>query len=174
MSLPAPPILCTWTGEEFVPCSPRWGKLADKFYVVDAKYQIVDVGERSAASHAHYFACLNEAYGNLPELAAAEYPNVEALRKKALIRCGYADSQTFVCGSKAEAQRFVAFLQPIDEYSIVTSAGATVTRFTAKSQSYRAMGKKTFNESKQMVLDYVASLVGLSSKSLEENAGRAA
>jgi hypothetical protein len=49
---------------------------------------VEEVKERSAKSHRHYFAVINEAWQNLPEDLADEFPNAEALRKRALIKNG--------------------------------------------------------------------------------------
>lgn len=149
-------------------------KRADAEFVIGQTYNLVEHHDRSAASHDQFFAALNEAFLNLPEEISARFPTCEHLRKWSLIECGYADSQTFVASSAAEARRLAAFIKPIDEFSIVTITGATVTRWTAKSQSYRAMGKKEFQASKTAVLEYVSSLIGVQSGELEREAGRAA
>ena len=39
---------------------------------------------------------------------------------------------------------------------------------TAQSQSFRAMGKQRFQESKQAVLDILAELIGVEAKQLED------
>lgn len=155
------PILCEWTGDGFVPAGPYWARKADAAYVVHEKYPMVVQNERSTATHNHFFVSVAEAWKNLPEDYAdanwAQSP--EHLRKYALIRKGYCDTQTLVCSSKAEAERVAAFLRPVDEFSIVNVNGATVTRYTAQSQSYRAMGKQVFQESKQDVFDFLGDLL---------------
>ena len=75
-------------------------------------------------------------------------------------------SETLVASSKAEAVRLAAFIRPIDEFSIVTVQGAVVTRFTAKSQNMRAMGKAEFEASKRAVLDKIADMIGVSTNDL--------
>lgn len=167
----APPLAFWWNGEAMLPRQPR---LADKHFVVGERYTLVEHNERSSASHAHYFAALTEAWSNLPEDQAERFPTSEHLRAFALIKTGFADSRQFVASSKAEALRLAAFMKPSDDYALVTVKDAVVTVWTAKSQSYRAMGKADFNASKQAVLDYVASLVGVKPGDLAENAARAA
>jgi len=44
----------------------------------------------------------------------------------------------------------------------------------AESQSMRAMGRARFEQSKESVLDYVASLIGVSTDALAENSASAA
>jgi hypothetical protein len=72
-----------------------------------------------------------------------------------------------VCRSNAEAQRFAAFMKPIDEWAIIEVKGSTVTRYSAKSQSERAMGKVDFEASKNDVLNFAASLIGVTRPQLE-------
>jgi hypothetical protein len=153
-----------------VPASQYWAKRADQSFVVGEHYKLVEHHDRSPSSHNHYFACIAEAWQTLPEHLLEEYPTVEHLRKKMLIRCGYADERSIVCASKAEAQRVAAFIKPMDSYAIVTVREAVVRVYTAQSQKMRAMGAKTFQESKTKVLDAVADLLGVERDQL----GRAA
>lgn len=164
------PILCTWQGDSFTPASARWQKEADKLFTIGERYLISTAEERSATSHRHYFAAINEAWMNLPESLAEEYPNAEKLRKHALIKAGYADSQTFACSSRAEALRLQTWLRPIDEFSIIRCAGATVTRYTAQSQSMKAMGKERFQQSKEAVLEVIAGMIGTTAATLDAQA----
>lgn len=163
------PVLAQWDGDAFVPLA-RHRLLCDKQFVVGDVYPLVPVEERSRATHNHFFACLHDAWLNLPEDVAERFPTEEHLRKYALIKAGYYDETTLVCASKDEALRVAAFVRGADDFAIVTTNGKVVTRFTAKSQSMRAMGKKAFAESKQKVLDIVSEMIGAKSDDL----GRAA
>jgi hypothetical protein len=49
-----------------------------------------------------------------------------------------------------------------------------VKKFTAKSQSVKAMNKQEFQLSKVAVLDIIAELIEVTRKRLESNAGKAA
>jgi hypothetical protein len=160
------PIRFRWVGDAFVPAAPRWAKQCDRQFVIGEEYMLIEEPAHSDNSRRHYFAALREAWLNLPESVADQYATVEILRKKALIRCGYADEQQFVCTSKVEAARLQAFMLPIDQYAIVAAKECVVTRYTAKSQSKRAMGNKDFQASKDAVLDYVASLIGTTKDAL--------
>lgn len=171
------PIVSRWTGEEFTPLG-RSRKDCDRELVVGQIYRIEIVEQRSEASHRQYFATVNEAWANLPENMAAQFPNPEMFRKFCLIKTGYCTQEQHVATTRAEAQRMRAFAGRIatgaDDYAIVTVKGTVVTVWRAESQSYRHMGKKRFTESKQAVLDYCASLVGINTSDLELNAGKAA
>ena len=62
----------------------------------------------------------------------------------------------------------------LDDFAIVVVTGSVVTRFTAKSQSQRAMGKADFQASKDAVLDLAAQLIGATPQQIEESARTAA
>lgn len=158
-----------WNGEAMVPMR-RFHNLANAEFVVGQYYNMEPIETRSIASHRHYFATLTEAWLNLPEAAASQFRTSEHLRKFALIRTGYADQRSIVCASKAEAQRVAAFVTPMDDYALVLVTEATVTVYTAKSQSLKAMGAKIFAESKDAVLIYVADLIGVAPAELAKRA----
>jgi hypothetical protein len=160
------PILMTWQGDGFTPLGVTWAKRADQQYTVGERYMVSIVEERSLASHNHYFAALAEAHANLPERYAEQFPTVEHLRKYALIRTGYRDERSIVCPSKAAAQRFAAFCRPMDDFAIISVSESVVIAWTAKSQSFRAMGKKAFGESKDAVLSYIAEMIGTTPEAL--------
>lgn len=169
-------VECLDDGAAIVPVYPqgRNGELWRDAFAPGGRYRVQLVEERSRSSHNHYFAAIGEAWRNLPDHMLDEFPSAEHLRKKALVRAGYADERTFVCASKAEAARMAAFLRPMDEYAIVSVREATVTVWTAKSQSVRAMGKAEFQESKDAVLDTISRLIGVSVDDLRQNTGKAA
>lgn len=157
----------------FVPRG-RFRGIAARYYQPGKTYALVEHEERSIASHRHYFAALTEAFAQLPERWASVLPTMEHLRKYALIKAGFFDAETHVCKSKAEAERAAALLRRIDDFSIVEVNGKTVARYTAKSQSTRAMGNKRFQESKSKVLEVVAAMAGVTVDELQANAGRSA
>src|SRR5690606_39934532 len=165
------PILLRYEGEgEFKPASTYWAIRADKEFVIGEVYRMVEHHDRSAATHNHFFAAINDAWRNLPDHMIEEYPTAEHLRKKLLVKAGYAHERSIVSASKAEAQRVAAFIKPMDEYAIVTVREAVVRVYTAQSQSMKAMGANVFQESKTKGLDAVADLLGVERDQL----GRAA
>lgn len=171
------PIVARWTGEEFTPLG-RSRKDCDAELVVGQIYKLERVEERSEASHRHYFAAVAEVWSNLPEDLSERFPNSKIFRKFCLIKTGYCTQQQHVAKTRAEAERLRAFMSSVligdDHYAIITLEGTVVTVWKAESQSYKEMGKKRFTESKQAVLDYCASLVGVAKTELERNAGMAA
>ena len=167
-----PPLAFTWTDEGVM--VPRHPEVADRHFVVGDRYTLAVHENRSTASHNHYMAAIKEAHDNLPESVAERLPTPEHLRKYALIKAGYRDERSIACASKAEAQRVASFTKPMDDYAVVVAQESTVTIYTAKSQSYRAMGKKIFQESKERVLDVIAEMVGVTPTELKLNAEMAA
>lgn len=149
----------TWTGEAMIPAR-GFAKRCDAEFIVGVVYHLEAMEERSAASHRHYFAAVNEAWQNLPETMVEQFPTSEHLRKWCLIRAGYHQSRDIVVSSKAEAQRLAAFIKPMDSYAVVVARAAVVTVYTAESQSQKAMGKERFQESKDAVLSLLAAMVG--------------
>ncbi len=160
------PLFYRWEGDGFKPI-PRLAKEADKRFVIGEIYSLDEIQDRSPNTHRHYFAAIKEAWVNLPAGAAAEFPTPEHLRKFALVRCGFFDKRSIATSSKTEALRVAAFIKPMDDYAIVTTSNSLVEVFTAKSQNHRAMDRKEFAESKNKVLEYVASLIGTTHKALE-------
>jgi hypothetical protein len=162
----AAPIECFWNGEVFKPVSPYWVRRADKDYVKGEVYRLADQPVRSTNSHNHFFASVENAWHNLPPLMAERFNSPDALRKYALIKGGFCTSESITCPSHADALRVAAFVRPADEFALVTVSKAIVTRYTAKSQSYKAMGKEEFKASKDKVLDIIAELLGVSGNEL--------
>jgi hypothetical protein len=168
------PVIFTWDGQAMVPRDRRFAFQCDRQFVVGEHYTLVQHEDRSSASHRHYFAAIKEAWESLPESVGDRFASPEHLRKFALVKAGYRNERTHVAATKAEAQRLAAFVQPIDDFAIVTVSGLTVTVWTAKSQSVRAMGKADFYESKEAVLRVLAELIGVDAKALAERATEAA
>jgi hypothetical protein len=166
-------IPARWTGDGFAPMG-RWAQKCNEQFVVGEIYNVEEVTERSMRSHSHYFVSVNEAWKNLPEDMMDEFPTATHLRKRGLIRCGYADQRQFVASSKAEALRMSSFIKPTDEYAVISVRECVVTVWTAQSQKLRAMGREEFQRSKDDVLTWVASLCGVTPSALAKNAREAA
>jgi len=161
-----------WSGDSFE-VLPRHQKQADKEFVIGDVYTLEEVKGRSMKSHSHFFASVNEGWLNLPEHVAERFPTAEFLRKYCLIKAGFHDQRSIVAASKAEAQRIAAFIKPIDEFAIVVVSECTVTIYTAKSQSKKAMGADEFGKSKTAVLDLIDDMLGVD-RGETRKAGKAA
>ena len=154
-------ILCTWTGEAFVPRPGFHAKRANEAFGAGEMVVMNVENERSMRSHRHYFASIKDAWDNLPERYALTQwaASPVHLRKYALIRTGHYNSTSYPCATQAEAQRWAANMRPIDEFGVVTARDAVVTRYEAKSQSVKAMGPKEFQKSKTDVLEWLDVLL---------------
>lgn len=143
-------------------------RAADRTYVIGQEYTL-DIWEpRSTASHNHEFAWLAEAWRNLPENLADLYPTPEHLRKRALIEAGYYDETIVDAGTNAAALRMATFMRAKDDFALVIVRGAFAIERVAKSQSRRAMDRKTFQESKTAIMEIVAALIGVAPEDLRK------
>jgi hypothetical protein len=161
------PIACRWSGDSFIPLSRHHNEVNARF-VIGQVYSLDEIQSRSSASHAHFFACVTDAWHNLKDEMAERFATPEHLRKYCLIKAGFHDERTVVCASKAEAHRIAAFVRPMDEYAVVTVSGAVVKVYTAQSQSMRAMGKERFQDSKEKVFDVLETMLGVAPGELRE------
>lgn len=164
------PIAMLWDGEVLRPATPAWARRADKEFVIGEQYFIGQQEPRSINSHNHFFASVHAAWENLPEEEAARFPSADHLRRYALISTGFADSHTLICDTPEDAQKAANFIQPIDEFSLVIVRGNVVERFSAKSQSMRAMGKEEFQRSKEAVLAFLSQMIGVTPAELQRGA----
>ena len=164
MSDHIPPLAYTWDGESLVPRVPR---LADKHLVVGETYMMVPHEERSDKTHKHEFAWLREAWLNLPEDLAVEYPTPEHLRKRALIEAGYYHETIVDAGSKVAALRIATFTRTIDDFALVFVREQFVIRRVAKSQSRRAMKKAEFQASKTAIMEVISNMIGVKPEELQ-------
>lgn len=163
------PIAYRRTGKALVPV-PYYAEEFARTFEDGRLYRLVEVQERSLASHNHYFAAVHDGWQNIPEDMRERFPSDEHLRKWCLIRTGFSHSRSIACDSPEEARKVAAFVQPFDEFAVVSVGGTVVTVFTAMSQSYKDMGKVEFAKSKEAVLDLIASMIGTDKQTLRENA----
>ena len=118
------------------------------------------VEHRSSESHRHYFACIADAWGNLPEAMADEHPSPEHLRHFALIKAGYCTETKIVCATNGDALHLATYASKADTFALVNVMGRVVTIWRAESQSIPAMGGKKFQASKEAVLNVISAMIG--------------
>jgi len=153
---------------------PRSRAQADRYYAEGELYALEETHARSDATHRHFFATLHDAWLNLPETMAPQYQTPEHFRKRLLIQAGYCDEQQIVFATENDAVKAASLVLGRDDYCVTNVEGRTLTIWTAKSQSVRAMGAKDFQASKTAVLELAASLIGTTPETLTQNAGQAA
>lgn len=161
-----PAIYFTWDGHAMLPLD-RFSRLAEQSFTSGHAYRMIVDEERSSASHRQYFAAVREAWLNLPEELAFDFPTSDHLRKWALIRAGFCSEIIHPCDSEAEAVRTRKLAKELDTYAVVKRVGQVVHVYVAKSQSYRNMSKREFQESKTAVLDILAGLLNVTADELK-------
>ena len=155
------PITYRRTNGVLVP-KQRW--LFDRLFVESQDYELEIHEPRSTKSHAHFFAVVREAWKNLPEQYGRRFIDAEHLRKFALIKTGWAISRNVVCETVEMAHQVAAVAGQLDESAVIVVQGTVVTIATARSQKITgpgAMKAEEFQKSKQDVIDYIASLIGV-------------
>lgn len=125
---------------------------------------------RSAKSHDHFFALVNEAWKSLPETLADEFPSPEHLRKWSLIKAGFCTETKIVCANNSEALSLVVTARNMDKFAVVEIDGKTVTIWRAYSQRKDVMGRERFQEAKEKALDVLSQLIGTDATTLRNAA----
>src|ERR1019366_3886061 len=159
------PMLWKWEGDSMRPIG-RYAKEADASFVIGSNYRLGPVDERSDISNDHQFAWINEAWQQLPEDIADQYPSPTHLRKRALIEAGFYDEMAIDAGSNAAAIRVAAGFRSHDEFVIAVIHGPVVLVRTAKSQKRRLMGARDFQRSKTAIMEIIAAMVGVKPEDL--------
>lgn len=154
-----------WTGDSMEPL-PRFRKECDKVFVIGERYLMETIEQRSGVSHRHYFAAIRSAWINLPETQSERFPSEDHLRKYALIKTGFFNSDAFKCETRSQAVKLAAFMRPIDAFAVIDVTGLVVTRYTAKSQNMKSMGATVFQDSKEKVLGFLADMIGTTTREL--------
>ncbi len=116
--------------------------------------------QRSGQSHDHYFAVVAQAFENLPEDIAGDFADEEHLRSWALIKAGYRKQRSVLCDSEEDARRVAALTRLAVPLEVVQVTGTIVTIYRAESQSFKAMGKERFQQSKEAVLRVLSEMLG--------------
>ena len=170
MARPRPAFL-RWTGEVFTP-EPAFVAYCSREFQAGAVYPMIVDEQRSQASQGHYFAALKEAFNNLSEENARQFPSSEHLRAWALVQSGYAHETNYVMASPEEARKLASGIRLRSPYAVISVKGNVVQVWDAESQSKAAMRKDRFEKSKQDVLDLVASMSRTTASQLNHEARR--
>lgn len=166
------PVTFVWTEDGRMAPLPRFKGMCDRQFVVGEEYPLALLEPRSRRTHNHFFASVHEAWRNLPEDIASDFPSAEHLRKWALCKTGWSIMKTFPCESHDHARNLAVFARSADEYAVIEVRGNVVRIHQAKSQSAAAMGKAEFQASKTDVLDKIAELIGVTTGQLRREGER--
>jgi len=165
-------LMALFRGGAFIPFKRHANYISANLSDGDKVYLLVQ-HERSAKTHRHQFAWLSDAFDSMPDrfTGAPFMASPDALRKHALIATGFCETVTVSAGSNAAAHRVAPAMADLARkahgYAIVEVSGQLVTCKTPLSQSMRAMGKDTFQKSKDAILNYVAGLLEVEPQELE-------
>jgi len=118
------------------------------------------------AARRRYFAIIREAWNNLREPWAAQFPSPEHLRKYCLIKAGWCDTTMVAVGSKSGAIAVAAMVHRLDDHAIAVPEGTVVTVYKARSQTRRAQRKAQFMETAQAVYRILEEMLGVSTEDL--------
>ena len=136
--------------------------------------RLEQVQERSMKSHDHQFAWVAEAWKNLPDDLAEDFPTPEHLRKRALVQAGYFHETAIDVGSKAGALRVAADYKHRLEFAYIIVRGPIVIIREPMSQRKSVMGAKAFQESKSAIMAIIADLIGVTPEELQRETEQAA
>lgn len=162
-------IAFVWDGSAMIPLD-RFRGLARRQYRPGTEYALSVWRGRSDISHRHYFACLKQAWLNLPEEWAQEFPSPEYLRKWCLIREGYATHRQFACATPDDVRNAIDMIRDIDPYASIRVRDRVIDAWFAASQDHASMNHEKFQESKDRVFGRVAGMLGITVAELAKNA----
>ena len=128
------PVTFLWTADGRMAPMPRFKKLCDQQFVVGEEYPLTILEARSRRTHNHFFATVHEAWKNLPEDIATDFPSAEHLRKWALCKTGWSTMKTFPCETHDHARNLAIFARSADEFAVIEVRGNIVRIHQAKSQ----------------------------------------
>lgn len=129
---------------------------------------VADLAERqrSQASHNHAFAAIKDCFDSLPAShAQAPYAaSADAFRKHGLIATGHCDVDTLAMPTPDAAKQAAPIIAKLARkahgYALTVVRGQLIVCSTPHSQSYRAMGKVMFEQSKADVLNWAMGILG--------------
>jgi hypothetical protein len=140
----------------------RYHNVAARQFGEDGTEHVLEpASTRSKASHDQYFAALSEIYESLPDSVAKNFPTLDHFRAYCLIEEGFCEQELYRFENKAEATHFALSLRKREPHARITQRDSIVEVRYPESQSYAAMSKARFEDSKRKVLDLAASYVGV-------------
>ena len=159
-------ILCTWTGDAFIP-EKRHEKALDAEMVIGDQYYIEPQKPASEKARRFFHAQLADLWQGLPEEIAERWPTVESFRKAGLIACGYCHKVEAVCATNQQAQALAASYTRLDDYVVVEIRDSVISVWTARSQRRNAMDAAERKAANAAVLEWAAAQVGVSSEQVK-------
>lgn len=133
-------------------------------------YVLDESQDRTPLEHRHLFKMIARAWENLPDTLVTEYPSPLALRKKALVRCGFYNEARIVHETALDARRTAIQAASDEPFALVSLRDTIVVVRTAKSQAEHRMKKDEFRASQDAILAFVSNLIGVDVTTLRKQA----
>jgi hypothetical protein len=166
------PILLRFDGNAFVPSSAVMLKRAREGYEIGETYRIIiEEDDASDKSRAHFYACNNTTWKNLPEDLAARFPTPKHLRDWTLIKAGFATERDMVLDSEERAKAIGFVLRSELPYAVLSTSGPVLKVWTAKSTKRGSMKRAEFQAAKTQCLAIWADMIGAKPADIQANAG---
>lgn len=166
------PALWQWDGEALHPL-PRFQAQCDRELVVGARYLMEPIDEVQSARDRAYFAAIREAWSNLPEGLAEQFPSPNDFRRHLLVACGFCTTKRLRFASAQAAMEALPVFAGLA--ALVEVQGAVVVVKTPMSQKLRGgMEKADRLRSYQETQDLAAAMIGVSAEDVERNVEQAA
>lgn len=155
---PDRPIVFVWNEEGVMVPLPRFRRLCDELFAVQAEYALIEHHGRNMRQHRAYFASIGNVFDNLAEQYEGVFPSAEHLREWALCQTEFCTVTHEAYDSKRDAMRAAKAVRKVAPYAVISVVDSTLVTKHAMSQSVRAMGKETFEASCKAVLDVVVGM----------------
>lgn len=159
---------------KFHATSTYWEKRCDELFADGEQVLMHEDKERSSPSHRQFFAVLNDAYANLPEIEAKQYPTKEIFRGMLLIEAGHFMERRFCAETANEAERIATFLKSDDRVQVIVVQDTWVVERTPVSQSFDKMDHTTFQKVRDDIIAMCADKLGITVEELMTHGGHAA
>ena len=105
-----------------------------------------DSYDHSDPARRRYFAHIRDVWDSLPDHRRELHLTPKHLRKWALVKAGYCDTNIVNCGSKRAAIEVAAMAKRLDTFCVTDIRGSVVVIHTALSQTKRMQPRKIFLE----------------------------
>lgn len=129
---------------------------------------VLSIAERdNAPFRGWYFATLHELFSNLPETMEGRWPDVESMRKWALVQTHWVEESFFTGKTNAEARRHAAWIDKRGDFVITSVEGCVCREQRPKSQSSENMPRADFKKSAEDVVSYLSELLGATRRDMD-------
>lgn len=149
----------------------RFARLCNRQFELEEDYALGPVDNVPGRSRASFFMSVHNAWDSLPEDSDEVFASEEHLRKRALVKAGWADHSVTNWKTKADARRHAVDLRKIDGYAVIAVNGEgdswTVDVWVARSIAAGQIKGEEFKGVKMRAERWLASLSGCTTEELK-------